>query len=68
VIHVARDDLVELENPISSKFPTTYEFHVCAAPVKNEKVFVKHVGSPFLAIELHEEVVRLGRERKVLQL
>lgn len=66
IIHVYHDDLLENGNPISSKYPVTFAPHVCAAPLATEKVFIKHVGSPFVATGLLDEISKLGGTRKVV--
>lgn len=66
VLHVHHDDISEYDNPISSKFPITFAAHACATPLDDEKVFIKHVGSPFIATGLLDEVKRLDGKRKVV--
>lgn len=66
IFHVQHDDDVNLENNISSRFPETFKIHASAAPVGKEPVFVKHVGSPFVATDLETELRKLGKRKVVI--
>lgn len=66
ILHVHHDDLVEEGNPISPKFPITFAPHACANPLASEKVFIKHVGSAFVATGLLDEIRKIGGKRKAV--
>ena len=60
ILHVQHDDIFDDTNPIAAIHPKTYAIHPCAAPEKDEPVFVKNVGSPFVASGLRAKVEELG--------
>ena len=60
VLHVQHDDIFDSTNPIAAIYPETYAIHPAAAPVEGEPVFVKNVGSPFVASGLRAKVEELG--------
>ncbi|KAE8447352.1 hypothetical protein EG329_010910 [Mollisiaceae sp. DMI_Dod_QoI] len=61
VLHVQHDDTADPENIISSRHPESFKIHASAAPENDEPVFVKHVGSPFIATELPNVLKELGK-------
>jgi len=70
ILHVQHDDIFDASNPIAAIHPETYAIHPSAAPLPNEPVFVKNVGSPFVASGLKQKVDEImakdgeGREGK----
>lgn len=60
VLHVQHDDIFDETNPIAAVHPETYAIHACAAPEGDEAVFVKNVGSPFVASGLRAKVEEMG--------
>jgi nicotinamidase-related amidase len=56
ILHVQHDDIFDATNPIAAIHPETYTIHACAAPLPHEPVFVKNVGSPFVASGLKTKV------------
>ena len=66
ILHVQHDDIINIDNNISSRFPSSFKIHSSAAPLENEPVFVKHVGSPFVATRLEEELRKLGKRRVIV--
>lgn len=63
VLHVQHDDIDDPTNPINSKYLETYKFHASATPKNDEPVFVKHVGSPFVATSLGAAIDKLGKRK-----
>jgi nicotinamidase-related amidase len=66
VLHVQHDDVADPTNIINSKYPETFKAHACSAPESDEPIFVKHVGSAFVAPDLGKEIDKLGKKRKVV--
>jgi len=66
VLHVQHDELLEPDHPLQPKYPETFALHASAAPEGDEKVFVKHVGSPFVATELPEAIKSYGHRKIVV--
>ncbi|KAF8861454.1 Isochorismatase hydrolase [Acephala macrosclerotiorum] len=64
VLHVQHDDIADPTNIINAKYPETYKIHASAAPIKDEPVFVKNVGSAFVATELPTALEKLGTKGK----
>jgi nicotinamidase-related amidase len=64
VLHVQHDDIDDPTNIISAKYPETYKIHASAAPIKDEPVFVKNVGSAFVATGLPTALEKLGTRGK----
>jgi nicotinamidase-related amidase len=64
VLHVQHDDIADPTNIISAKYPETYKIHASAAPIKDEPVFVKNVGSAFVATGLPTALEKLGTRGK----
>ena len=60
ILHVQHDDIFDPTNPIAAIHPETYALHPCAQPENGEPVFVKNVGSPFVASGLKAKVEELG--------
>ena len=56
ILHVQHDDIFDATNPIAAIHPETYAIHPCAAPLPHEPVFVKNVGSPWVASGLKAKV------------
>jgi nicotinamidase-related amidase len=56
ILHVQHDDIFDSTNIIAAIHPETYAIHPCAAPLAHEPVFVKNVGSPFVASGLRAKV------------
>jgi nicotinamidase-related amidase len=56
ILHVQHDDIFDSTNPIAKIHPETYAIHPSAAPLPGEPVFVKDVGSPFVASGLKAKV------------
>ncbi|KAK0122482.1 hypothetical protein ONS95_010713 [Cadophora gregata] len=65
ILHVYHD-ATEPNNPISSKYPSTFAPHACAAPKEGEPTFIKHVGSPFIETKLAEVIKSYGDDRRVV--
>ncbi|KAF8911583.1 Isochorismatase-like protein [Gymnopilus junonius] len=66
ILHVIHDDKDDPTNIISAAYPETFKPHACAKPVDDEKIFIKHVGSPFVATELASSIDTYGKDRKVV--
>jgi nicotinamidase-related amidase len=66
ILHVHHDDIDDPTNPISSNFPETVKPHESAAPEGDEKVFVKHAGSPFVATKLPDAIKSYGHRKIVV--
>ena len=56
ILHVQHDDIFDATNPIAAIHPETYAIHPSAAPLPGEPVFIKNVGSPFVASGLKAKV------------
>jgi nicotinamidase-related amidase len=65
VLHVHHDDTADPSNPISASHPETFAPHSCSKPLDSEPVFIKHVGSPFVATGLPAAIEALGGKRKI---
>ncbi len=66
VLHVYHDDILEPDNPISTKSPMTFAPHISATPKEGELQFIKHVGSPFVATELPAVIKTYGHRKIVV--
>ncbi|TVY34333.1 putative isochorismatase family protein [Lachnellula subtilissima] len=66
VFHVQHDDVADPTNIINSKYPETFRTHACSAPKEGEPIFVKTVGSAFIAPDLGIGIEKLGRKRKIV--
>jgi len=64
VLHVHHDG--GPDNSISSGFPKNFAPHASAAPLPSEPVFIKKVGSPFVATKLPDVIKELGGKRKIV--
>jgi nicotinamidase-related amidase len=67
ILHVQHDDIFDSTNLIAAIHPETYAIHSCAAPLPHEALFVKNVGSPFVASGLKakvDEIMASDGERK----
>lgn len=64
VLHVQHDDAADPNNIINANYPETFKIHASAAPIKDEPVFVKNVGSPFVGTELPDALEKLGTKGK----
>lgn len=56
ILHVQHDDIFDATNPIAAIHPVTFAIHTCAIPLAGEPLFVKSVGSPFVASGLKGKV------------
>jgi nicotinamidase-related amidase len=65
VLHVHHDDTADPTNPISAFHAEGFAPHSCSKPLGSEPVFVKHVGSPFVATGLAAAIKELGGKRKI---
>lgn len=66
IIHVQHDDIFDESNDISARYPETFKIHASAAPMKDEQVFVKNVGSAFMAAGLTYTLEKDGGREIVL--
>jgi nicotinamidase-related amidase len=66
ILHVQHDDIANEDNNISARYPNSFKIHASAAPIDNEPVFVKHVGSPFVATGLAGALDKLGKRQIVV--
>ena len=66
VLHVNHDDIADENSPINSKNSETFAFHSAAAPLDEEPVFTKSVGSPFVATELLGVIQSHGNRKVVV--
>ncbi|TVY51097.1 putative isochorismatase family protein YrdC [Lachnellula cervina] len=66
VLHVQHDDVADPTNIINSKYPETFRAHACSAPEEGEPIFVKTVGSAFIAPDLGAEIEKLGKKRRIV--
>lgn len=64
VLHVQHDG--GPDNIISVGFPESFALHTCATPLPSERVFVKKVGSPFVATKLSNVMNELGEKNKIV--
>lgn len=63
VIHINHHSLDPADD-LHESHPELNAPHGCAAPVGDERVFIKHVGSPFVATGLPSELGALDPEKK----
>lgn len=66
VLHVHHDDINNPKNIIAATHPETFAPHACSKPIEGERVFVKHVGSPFVATDLPEVIKSYDGKRKIV--
>ncbi|PPQ86468.1 hypothetical protein CVT26_011818 [Gymnopilus dilepis] len=69
ILHVIHDDKDDPTNIINAAYPETYKPHACARPEGDEPVFVKHVGSPFVASGINKVIDGLlegKKDRKIV--
>jgi len=66
IIHIQHDAKDEPDNPIAARFPKTFAIHASAAQEGEEKVFVKHTSSAFLAPGVLETIKSYGKRRIVI--
>lgn len=66
ILHVIHDDKDDPSNLISAAHPETFKPHACAKPEGDEKVFIKHVGSPFVATELGSAIDSYEKDSKIV--
>lgn len=66
ILHVQHDDVADPTNIINSKYPETFRAHSCSQPEGDEPIFVKTVGSAFIAPDLGIAIDKLGKKRKVV--
>jgi nicotinamidase-related amidase len=65
ILHIQHDDN-EPKNPINSDYPETFAIHTSAVPEGDEKVFVKHTSSAFVAEGLPEAIKSYGHRKIVV--
>ncbi|KUJ08960.1 Isochorismatase hydrolase [Mollisia scopiformis] len=61
ILHVQHDDIYDESNDISASYPQTFKIHASAAPIANEPVFIKNVGSAFVGPGLPAALEKLGK-------
>jgi len=66
ILHIQHNAVNEPKNPISAAYPETFAIHTSAAPEGDEKVFVKHTSSAFVAEGLPEELKSYGHRKIVV--
>jgi nicotinamidase-related amidase len=66
IIHIQHDAKDEPDNPIAARFPKTFAIHTSAAPEGEEKVFVKHTSSAFLAPGVLDAIKSYGKRKIVV--